>query len=387
LNIGAARGDDGYRITDINQPPGFTTWWSIKAEYKGSFEFTPRALRARLGTTPTGLKQHQNFEIRCIPQAKVYRINDKDGKDFLFQKIENKHVWIDEEGFDQAVSSLDRSDRRSIARPKFDSQAQPLRRALAAISTTDVLVAGIRDLPVGLNLNPKNPLGRAAWYSFGFMVRRAAAVTLDIQDSELDVGIQPFTDFNSPFVAASARIFISDNLENGAGYSSWLAKPERFEDLLKFILNPEGHFYKPLVSDTHRQECSTSCHRCLREFGNMAFHPLLDWRVALDMVRLALDPNAPIDLNYDYWADLVDRTAQAYFEPLSLTYDPSKTLGGLPFGSDDYSNDVIILTHPLWDTHMANFRPEMAAAYAEAEQQGLKPEFRPIFDAIRFPYK
>jgi DEAD/DEAH box helicase domain-containing protein len=384
---GAARGDDGYRITDINQPPGFTTWWSIKAEYKGSFEFTPRALRARLGTTPTGLKQHQNFEIRCIPQAKVYRINDKDGKDFLFQKIENKHVWIDEEGFDQAVSSLDRSDRRSIARPKFDSQVQPLRRALAAISTTDVLVAGIRDLPVGLNLNPKNPLGRAAWYSFGFMVRRAAAVTLDIQDSELDVGIQPFTDFNSPFVAASARIFISDNLENGAGYSSWLAKPERFEDLLKFILNPEGHFYKPLVSDTHRQECSTSCHRCLREFGNMAFHPLLDWRVALDMVRLALDPNAPIDLNYDYWADLVDRTAQAYFEPLSLTYDPNKTLGGLPFGSDDYSNDVIILTHPLWDTHMANFRPEMAAAYAEAEQQGLKPEFRPIFDAIRFPYK
>lgn len=384
---GAASGNDGYRTTDINQPPGFATWWEINAEYKGSFEFTPRALRARLGTTPTNLQPHQNFDISCIPQAKVYRINDKDGQDFIFQKVENKHIWIDEDGFVQALSSLDRSDRQLIPRPRFDSQVQPLQRALAAISTTDVLVAGIQDLPVGLNLNPSNPIGRAAWYSFGFMVRRAAAVTLDIQDSELDVGIQPFTDFNGPSGSASARIFISDNLENGAGYSSWLAEPNRFEKLLKFILDTEGHFYKPLVSDTHRQECGSSCYRCLREFGNMAFHPLLDWRLALDMVRLALDSNAQIDLNYDYWTDLLDQTARSYFGPLDLTYEPDDTLGGLLFGLDDYNDEAIILTHPLWDKHEANFRPEMAAAYAEAEQRGLKPKFRPIFDAIRFPYE
>ena len=384
---GAAPGNDGYRITDINQPPGFATWWPINAEYKGSFEFTPRALRARLGTTPTDLQQHQNFEIRCIPQAKVYRINDKDGQDFLFRKIENQHLWIDEEGFEQALSSLDRSEQQSIQRPKFDTQVDPLRRALADISTTDVLVAGIQDVPVGLNLNPSYPMGRAAWYSFGFMVRRAAAVKLDIQDSELDVGIQPFADFNSPFEAPSARIFISDNLENGAGYSSWLANPDKFENLLQFILDPEQRFYPPLVSSTHRQECSTSCHRCLREFGNMAFHPLLDWRLAIDMVRLALDPNAQINLNYSYWADLVEPTAEAYFKALDLTYDPNDTLGGLRFGLDDWNREAIILTHPLWDKHEANFPPEMAAAYAEAEQRGLKPKLRPIFDAIRFPYE
>jgi DEAD/DEAH box helicase domain-containing protein len=384
---GAALGNDGYRITDINQPPAFATWWEIKAEYKGVFEFTPRALRARLGTTPTNLQQHQNFEIRCIPQAKVYRINDKDGKDFEFKKIANQHLWIDEEGFKQALSSLDRSEQLSIQAPKFDDQVQPLIRALADISTTDVLVAGIQDVPVGLNLNPKCPMGRAAWYSFGFMVRRAAAVKLDIQDSELDVGIQPFADFDSPFEAPSARIFISDNLENGAGYSSWLANPDRFENLLQFILDPEQQFYPPLVSPTHRQECSTSCHRCLREFGNMAFHPLLDWRIALDMVRLALDPNAQIDLNYDYWADLVEPTAEAYFKALDLTYDPNDTLGGLRFGLDDWNKEAIILIHPLWDTNKANFHPEMAVAYTEAEHRGLQPVFRSIFNAIRFPYE
>jgi DEAD/DEAH box helicase domain-containing protein len=384
---GATRGDAGFRVINISQPPGFATWWQIDAEYNGAFEFTPRALKARLGTSPTQLHHHQNFEISCIPQAEVYRINDKDGQDFLFRKVEGQDVWIEEEGFDQALLTLDRSRQQGIQRPRWDLNVQPVRRALAAISTTDVLVAGIRDVPVGLNLNPGSPLGRAAWYSFGFLVRRAAAVQLDIQDSELDVGIQPFSDFRSPFAPPSARIFISDSLENGAGYSSWLADPSRFESLLRFILDSTDQFYPPLVSNSHRHECATSCHRCLREFGNMSYHPLLDWRVALDMVRLALDPDAQIDLSYDYWADLVEPTAQAYFSGLGLDYDSNIRLGGLPFVLDEWNQKAVILVHPLWDTEPINFCAEVAAAYAEAEQRNLQPVLKPIFDVIRFPYE
>jgi DEAD/DEAH box helicase domain-containing protein len=384
---GAARGNDGYKVIDITQPPGFATWWRINAEYKGAFEFTPRALRARLGTEATDLIQFRNFDIRCIEQAEVYRINDRDGKDFIFHKVENQNFWVNEDGLNQARSTLDRSEQQAVKLPRLDLQVQPIRRALASISITDVLVAGIQDIPVGLNLNPGASQGRAAWYSFGFLIRRAAAVRLDIEDSELDVGIQPFADFMSPFAPPSARIFISDKLDNGAGYSSWLADPARFEDLLQFILDPNRQFYSPLVSSSHRQECATSCHRCLREFGNMAFHPLLDWRIALDMVRLALDADTQIDLNYDYWSDLVGITAEAYFKGLDFEYNPSETLGGLPFGFDEETNRAVILTHPLWDIHEANLRPEVAAAYAEAEQQGWQPVLRSIFNAIRFPYE
>lgn len=383
----ASRGENGYRTVDLSEPPGFCTWFGIEAEFNGVFEFTPRALKARMGA---GLKPpipHRNFAI-ARDQAPIYRINDNDGKDFTFRKIGGE-IWICDRALDQALLDLPRNEQLCVRRPQYDPNAPALTRALAAIARTDVLAAGIGSVPVGLCLNPAVPEARAAWYSFGFMVRRAAAVQLDVAESELDVGIQPVMDFSSPFAPPSARIFISDSLENGAGYSTHLGEPLRFEELLHFILGqgppgpPDpGRFYKPLVALAHEKECASSCHRCLREFGNMPYHPLLDWRLGLDMARFALDPAAPVDLNQSYWASLVERTAAPYF--YGIRYTPT-TLGGLQAGVDGGS--AVILTHPLWDADPANYRSDVAAAVAEAEQQGRKPVLKSIFRAVRFPYE
>jgi DEAD/DEAH box helicase domain-containing protein len=265
---------------------------------------------------------------------------------------------------------------------------QPLVRALAALATTDVLTAGVNMVPVGVCLNPVVPEARAAWCSFGFLLRRAAAVRLDVAESELDLGIQPVLDFSSPFAPPSARIFISDSLENGAGYSTHLGDPVRFEELLLFMLGQLGQrsrdFYDPLVHALHEQECASSCHRCLREYGNMPYHPLLDWRTALDMAWLALDPSRQVDLTSPWWAPLVARAAVPYFQGLNLT---PTTLGGLPAGTSAVTNEALILTHPLWDRDRANFRPNVAAAAADAERRGFRWELRSIFRAVRFPYE
>jgi len=321
-------------------------------------------------------------------RARVYRINDRGGEDFIFRKVDGQHIWISEGAFDQALHDLPQSERAAIRPPQFDLAAQPLTRALAAIASTDVLTAGIEMAPVGLCLNPVVPEARAAWFSLGFLLRRAAAVRLDVSESELDLGIQPVIDFSSPFAPPSARMFLSDSLENGAGYSTHLGDPARFEELLLFMVGqlgqPSRDFYDPFVDPSHEYECASSCHRCLREYGNMAYHPLLDWRTALDMAWLALDPSRPIDLRAPWWSPLVARVAVPYFRGLNLT---PTTLGGLPAGTTAVTNEALILTHPLWDRDPANFRPDVAAAVANAEAQDLRWELRSIFRAVRFPYE
>jgi hypothetical protein len=254
------------------------------------------------------------------------------------------------------------------------------------------MTVGINTTPVGLCLNPAVPEARAAWYSFGFLIRRAAAVRLDVADDELELGIQPVVDFASPFAPPSARVFISDSLENGAGYSTRLGNAAELEELLLFMLGqltgPEARrsrrFYEPFVDPAHERECASSCHRCLREYGNMAHHPLLDWRLALDMARLALDPTAQIDLAYGCWAPLMDRMAGPFFQGLNLV---QTSLGGLAAGINASTNEAVILVHPLWDRDPSNLRPEPATAFAIAERRGLQPVLYSVLRAVRFPYE
>ncbi len=381
-----ARSDSGYRTVELSEPPGFTTWFQIRPEFTGGFEFTPRALRARIGSSANPSSTRRNFTIDAGSQ-RVYRVNDNDGSDFLFRKLANRDVWMTESAFAQALQDLPRAERAGISDPRYDDAADPLRRALAAIANTDVLTAGIADVPVGLCLNPAVAEARAGWYSFGFLVRRAAAVSMDVAESELDLGLQPVMDFSSPFAPPSARVFLSDALENGAGYCTHLGEPTRFEELLEFIVGdvpPNDSFWRPLVDSPHEEECASSCHRCLREFGNMAYHPLLDWRTGLDMVRLALDPGAQIDLQYRYWATLLDRIAAPYFS--SLGYTPTQ-LGGLDAGIDPAQHRAVVLVHPLWDRAMANFRADVAGAVAEGERRGLRVELQSVIRAVRFPYE
>ena len=391
----AARGPDGYRLAELTEPPGFSTWWAIsaRAEFRGGFEFTPRALRARMGAGLNNYRPHRNFSIDS-GSARIYRINDNDGSDFEFRKLEHRHFWMVEEAFDSALRDIPAAEQRRIQRPSFDSATPRVRRALTAISNTDVMAAGINVVPVGLSLNPSKPEAKAAWYSFGFLVRRAAAVSLDVNESELDLGIQPIPDLSTPFAPPTARIFISDSLENGAGYSTFIGKPIRFEELLRFVLGqarpswtrstPPDSFHRPLVTPPHSHDCVNSCHRCLREFGNMAYHPILDWRLGLDMAQLALDPKARIDLTTSHWSDLVARIAPPYFAGLNLQ---TRTFDALLGGVDPFSNEAIILAHPLWDTDSSNFRPEVAAAVSDAQGQGFKVTLRSVFHAVRFPYE
>jgi Lhr-like helicase len=381
---------EGYSIADINQPPGFCSLWKPPAEFDGNFEFTPRALRARIAATPVAPLSRRNFVVDSIPRCRVYRINDNEGEKFEFKKWDGREVYYTEAAVDQAIKQLPRKEQEFAEgrRPRQQEGTETLVRALAAISTTDVLTAGLADIPAGISLNPKLDEAKAAWYSFGFLIRRAAAVRLDVNESEIEMGIQPFNDFSVPFEPPTAKIFLSDTLENGAGYSSLLGDPKEFEEILALILgnHPKrgDQFHGPLVDQKHQLECATSCHRCLREFGNMPYHTILDWRLGLDMTRLAMDATVAVDFSQDYWAGLLGQQAELYFNAFDLKYE---TVNGVPCGTDEGSGYAAILTHPLWDLNTANYCDVLADVVSALEARQLAPKCMSVFRALRFPFE
>jgi hypothetical protein len=121
----------------------------------------------------------------------------------------------------------------------------------------------------------------------------------------------------------------------------------------------------------------------LRDFSNLQYHSILDWRLGLDLARLALDPAAPIDFTPSYWQGLDHAAAGPYFAAMRgwqhLTY------GGLQAGQR--GNAVEIISHPLWDTDPNRFGPHLAAAYAAASAAGAtRITCKSIFEVLRRPY-
>ena len=358
---------DAYRIVNLSQPAGFRTFYGRERNYDGTFDWSPRATRPKLAIGRVSPQIRANFETWSGEQT-VYVINDNNGALFEFELLADQ-TWMTRDALSKVAPAWN---------PAAAGGAD--RRALAAISPTDVMIAGVHSWPRGIFANPLTVEGRAALYSLGFMLRRAAAVRLDVADSELKVGLRT-TSANG--AAVIGQIFLSDTLENGAGYSTLLGDPAEFEALLRALCGPDvlGRLSQRTDPADHGAVCQTSCHDCMRDYSNLAYHSILDWRLALDMARLALDAAAPIDFSPGYWAGIADLAIRSLSEALpGSTRQDFAGLQAVVIG-----RRAIFAAHPLWDIRAASLHPSLAAAHADAAAAGLNPEFRSTFMLIRRP--
>jgi DEAD/DEAH box helicase domain-containing protein len=181
----------------------------------------------------------------------------------------------------------------------------------------------------------------------------------------------------------AGQVFLSDSLENGAGYSSLLGRPQEMESLLEFVLGVnDPRFYDPLVGAQHAAQCQTSCPDCIRDFSNLAFHNIIDWRLGLDLARLALDANAPIDLAVPYWNAMAHGAARAYCAgQAGWSY---QSLAGVPAGASRTQCEVI--THPLWTLEPGNQCTHLAASTVQAAALGVATSCKSLFEVLRRPY-
>ena len=88
-----AHQDPGYRIVGLSQPAGFRTWYGKSRDFDGTFEWTPRASRPKMGTTLVQGTKRANFEV-WAGQETVYVINDNDGQLFDFEKLAKGETWV-----------------------------------------------------------------------------------------------------------------------------------------------------------------------------------------------------------------------------------------------------------------------------------------------------
>jgi DEAD/DEAH box helicase domain-containing protein len=246
---------------------------------------------------------------------------------------------------------------------------------LVSSKYTDLLLLSLDHHPdhLDLNLAGTNRLYiRAAYYAWGHLLRKAACDYLDVEPAELDVNIRPTTIDDR----AVCEVFLIDSLENGAGYCKHLAE-KLYESILAPLV-PDGQFYNRLVNDIHLYGCDSSCYDCLRDYNNTDLHPILDWRLGIDLARLAVDKGAKVDLRRVYWQSVAEKAAQS----LARVFGQAEVIlreGIWIIVAKQHARAVLI--HPLWN----HDHPSLKTLASQLRVGISDLPTCTIFDALRRP--
>ncbi|MFF7599897.1 DEAD/DEAH box helicase [Streptomyces mirabilis] len=291
--------DGMYTHIELREPEGFFAPPKdpFKRDFDGNFSWRARSLAPRTGTNLETEARERNVGPKSIAvhagKGRRYAVNDNGGNLFRFAPVQSSSLWSG------AYAELSAIERSSLIKVHED---QAVSVALGATQWTDLFLFGPRvpifrehgyrlDLSPVPHVNgfPDDRTGRkAAWYSLAALLRKAAGALLDIQPSEIAAGIHGAV---TKDVGARVFAFLSDTLDNGAGYCTHLAEPGVFDQLMSAIDAMLAKFRE----GSHGLECRGSCYECLRDYTNMAYHPLLDWRLAADLLAIMQGKKLGVD--------------------------------------------------------------------------------------------
>jgi DEAD/DEAH box helicase domain-containing protein len=358
-----------YRCVEAWQPRGFLTEYGAPRDFDGSFEWSPNSGSAGLcSDTPHDEMRHavgRNVEY-CWMDGTVVTVNDNGGSLFHFDLLKNPNAWVCRE-------HLRQGGKWNIEDNVTEHHA---RVALKAERHAELLLLRLQSVSEHIALSAVDQSGvyaRAAYLSWGYLMRRSACMALDVDTDEIDVNVRPLREGDQ----TGWEVFLMDRLENGAGYSTYLAQPDNLSAIMLEPLLENGQVYD-LMNRAGHSGCDSSCYDCLRDYYNGPLHGLLDWRLGLDMAALAADANAVPSLDSAHWCSAV-KSAKA---TLSRTFGSDVSMvGDLACVRDGDGRLRAVLVHPLWSLeHPA----VMGAARAEGHEPSSLPR-RTIFDVLRRP--
>ena len=364
-------GDIGFRTFPIAVPLGFRTdfTWGKDAKDEAENLVTGAGSVAESDPSPTMPQTGTNSSTALSTSGRVLRVNDQRGKLFVGARGAASFVSGTSNIQDQWIDGRFQAPAGDIP---FNPTGAVENIAIVAPKTTDVLRIRPSVIIPGITLDPgaQGSAVKAAYYSAAFIIRSAAAQLLDIDPEELDISnVRRIQNSDGRFLG---EIVISDHLANGAGFAAQIQK--QWSDLLESIVyqnaDPDS-FAGSLIANAHASNCDSSCYDCLRQYRNMNYHGLLDWRLGLSLLRILSSSQFKSGLDGSFnapdlqnWPDYASSLRDSFCNTFNCTPEQFSSLAGFRVGKRK-----VIVVHPLWDVTQPHGLVAEAASTVSADTE------------------
>lgn len=354
----------------VVSPKGYRTSYREAEDYKGRVDYKTVASTTSIDNAKTVIDLHSapetNILVGCnvTPDKGIVNIINSNYGDFFNMvrakpqdyKGRRQDGWYDPLLVGNEINIYD-AKQFSGDPTKVDTFA------LITSKVTGIFEMFIQDENSKLCLNPSLSIDldqqsaiRGAFISWGMLLRKCIADYLTIDQNELNVDLLVREINGIP----RTGIYFSEKLENGAGYTTYLGYTKKQKEI---FINPLLPGSKPIGSydlyselrtrDKHENLCNSSCYDCLRDYYNQKDHAVLNWRLGLDLARIANDSSyiPSIMDSHGYWykklTDSINLMKKIYTEPITV---------------EEYTNTIVltinskifIIVHPFWNQEMRN---------------------------------
>ena len=373
-------------IDSVASPLGYRTEYTKSSEkdFNGRFEWLPISSETRIDSEQTEITLQSVANTNLLvgnneypEKGVVNTINTNKGKLFSLQKSKKEEGWYDPNYVNfKGAFDFDPETQRDFA--LISSKVTGVLEVCINSENKDVLLSPLQVTKNELLEQQRLTALRGAFVSWGNLLRKAVTNYLDIETTELTVDYFVKRDSEDD-TSVRAGIFMVEQLENGAGYTSYLGNADpsiQFDVFLKQLLKG-GSIFEKLTENTHEQTCDCSCYDCLRDYYNQKYHEMLDWRLGLDLAQIAADNSfVPIIMEENgYWYKLIlSRVEALKAQGNDKVFSVQKAETFLI----KINNETVILVHPFWsNTKISNLVttygcPDAKVVYINTFIQSLK---------------
>lgn len=328
-------------------PAAFVADFEGITTYDGHIDKSPKQILSfPLDLTPLGRPvSGKNYAVSSNSGTLV-KTNANNFSGFKFRRIHSKRLrgaYFEED----LIPSLDTQDWKT-----GQSGALHTDVVLTTERKTDILLVAAQTWPAAFYdaTHEQRHKLKTAWLSLAEILGKSIIYREDIEPNEIDVGIryEPVQNLLTGRTTPLWSVFIADNLDNGAGYSSNYSDQQSFENLLDYA---KRRIAKDFISDKHSKKCFSSCYDCLRQYGNRFSHKFLDWRLGLDLLALLEGKEPSKCMLEKHWEHFLETRAKARLQENNLKIKKQEILDGfrlfvVEHGRGDFA---IAPLHPLVD--------------------------------------